>query len=90
MSTDKDVPGSLSSVDTYASAIGYPSVGDNAPLLQPDLGDNLAGTFEVLVGDPDAAFATADRIVTGQFYVQRYTGMPLETRTSTFIDSPPL
>ncbi|MDQ6674950.1 MAG: xanthine dehydrogenase family protein molybdopterin-binding subunit [Chloroflexota bacterium] len=52
----------------------------SAPVLQPDLGDNLVGTFEVTVGDPEAAFASADRIVKGRFYVQRYTGMPLETR----------
>ncbi len=56
------------------------AVASSPPLLHPDLGDNLAGTFEVLVGDPDAAFAAADRIVKGRFYVQRYTGMPLETR----------
>lgn len=51
-----------------------------AAVLHPHLGDNLAGAFEVHVGDPDAAFAAADRIVRGRFYVQRYTGMPLETR----------
>jgi carbon-monoxide dehydrogenase large subunit len=52
----------------------------SAPVLHPGLGDNLAGTFEVNVGDADAAFKLADRIVKGRFYVQRYTGMPLETR----------
>ncbi|MGI9146493.1 MAG: xanthine dehydrogenase family protein molybdopterin-binding subunit [Chloroflexota bacterium] len=64
-----------------------PSVADarsaltcTAPVLHPHLGDNLAGSFEVVVGDPEAAFAAADRIISGQFYVQRYTGMPLETR----------
>ena len=51
-----------------------------AAMLHPHLGDNLAGAFEVRVGDPEAAFAAADRIVRGRFYVQRYTGMPLETR----------
>jgi aerobic carbon-monoxide dehydrogenase large subunit len=52
----------------------------SAPLLHAQLGDNLAGTFDVKVGDPDAAFAAAERIVRGRFYVQRYTGMPLEPR----------
>ena len=52
----------------------------SAPLLHPALGDNLAGSFDIRVGDPDAAFAAAERIVRGRFYVQRYTGMPLETR----------
>src|SRR5207248_477190 len=56
------------------------AVAAGAPLLHPHLGDNLAGTFSVTVGDPDAAFAQADRIVKGRFYVQRYSGMPLETR----------
>ena len=65
----------LQSVPDARAAVEF-----SAPLLQPDLGDNLAGTFEVTVGDPDAAFAAADRIVKGRFYVQRYTGMPLETR----------
>ena len=51
-----------------------------APRLHPPLGDNLAGSFEVTVGDPDAAFADADRVVSGRFYIQRYTGMPLEPR----------
>jgi aerobic carbon-monoxide dehydrogenase large subunit len=52
----------------------------HAPLLHPALGDNLAGTFDVTVGEPETAFATADRVIQGRFYVQRYTGMPLETR----------
>lgn len=52
----------------------------DAPLLHPDLGDNLAGTFSVTVGDPEGAFARADRVVRGRFCVQRYSGMPLETR----------
>src|SRR4029077_18999756 len=52
----------------------------SAPLLHPSLGDNLAGTFSVTVGDPDAAFAAADRVISGRFYVQRYSGMPLEAR----------
>ena len=56
------------------------AVASGAPLLHPDLGDNLAATFDVVVGEPEAAFARADHIVRGRFYVQRYTGMPLEPR----------
>src|SRR5712691_5485657 len=52
----------------------------SAPLLHPELGNNVAGVINVKIGDPDTAFAAADRIVKGSFYVQRYTGMPLETR----------
>jgi aerobic carbon-monoxide dehydrogenase large subunit len=51
-----------------------------APVLHAELGDNLAGTINVKVGFPERAFAIADRIVKGRFYVQRYTGMPLEGR----------
>ncbi|HEX8967061.1 MAG TPA: xanthine dehydrogenase family protein molybdopterin-binding subunit, partial [Chloroflexota bacterium] len=51
-----------------------------APTLHHHLGDNLAAIFDVRVGDPDAAFEAADRIVSGRFYVQRHTGMPLEPR----------
>jgi carbon-monoxide dehydrogenase large subunit len=56
------------------------AVAVGAQLLHPDLGDNLAGEFSVNVGNPDAAFASADRVVRGRFYVQRYTGTPLEGR----------
>jgi carbon-monoxide dehydrogenase large subunit len=56
------------------------AVAFSAPVLHQTLGDNLAGTFEVRVGDPEGAFQSADRIVRGRFYVQRYTGMPLEAR----------
>lgn len=56
------------------------ALASDAPLLHPALGDNLAGTFGVTVGDPDGAFARAERVVRGRFSVQRYSGMPLETR----------
>jgi carbon-monoxide dehydrogenase large subunit len=51
-----------------------------APILHASLGDNLAATFDVAVGDVDAAFAQAAHVVKGRFTVQRYTGMPIETR----------
>jgi carbon-monoxide dehydrogenase large subunit len=52
----------------------------SAPLLHTELANNVAGVINIKIGDPDAAFAEADRIVKGSFYVHRYTGMPLETR----------
>ena len=52
----------------------------DAPLLHDDLGENVAGAFEVAVGDVEAAFARAAHVVKGRFTVQRYTGMPIETR----------
>src|SRR5579871_4768556 len=65
-------------LDVVASAEA--AVAPGGPLLHPQLGDNLAGSFSVRVGEPEAAFDAADRIVSGRFYVQRYTGMPLEPR----------
>ncbi len=56
------------------------AVAEGAVLLHPHLGDNLAGSFSVQAGDPATAFANAERIISGRFYVQRYTGMPLEAR----------
>ncbi len=66
--------------DLPVAASAERAVASDAPLLHPQLGDNLAATFEVVVGEPEAAFARADRVVRGRFYVQRYTGMPMETR----------
>ena len=52
----------------------------DAPLLHDDLGENVAGAFEVSVGDVEVTFAQAAHVVKGRFTVQRYTGMPIETR----------
>jgi aerobic carbon-monoxide dehydrogenase large subunit len=51
-----------------------------APILHEALGENLAGAWTVEIGDVERAFAAADRVVRGRFSVQRYTGMPIETR----------
>ncbi|MFN8632451.1 MAG: xanthine dehydrogenase family protein molybdopterin-binding subunit [Chloroflexota bacterium] len=52
----------------------------DAPILHDSLGDNLAATFDVAIGDVDAALARAAHVVKGHFTVQRYTGTPIETR----------
>src|SRR5262249_34798101 len=52
----------------------------DAPLLHPDLGDNLSALVRVSTGDVDAAFAQADRVVRRRFAMQRLTGIPIETR----------
>ena len=65
----------LQPVPTAEAAVEF-----SAPVLHRQLGDNLAASFDVRVGNPEAAFAAADRVVRGRFYVQRYTGMPLEPR----------
>ncbi len=51
-----------------------------APLVHPEWGTNVAVGFGHAVGDPDGAFARADVVVSETFRIQRYVGMPLETR----------
>ncbi len=58
----------------------HASLSDGAPILHAALGDNLAGAWDVAVGDVDRALVEADHVVRGRFSVQRYTGMPIETR----------
>src|SRR6266540_2819958 len=51
-----------------------------SPVLYPEWGDNVAVFFETGFGDVDAAFAQADVTVRERFDIQRYVGMPMETR----------
>lgn len=51
-----------------------------APLVHPEWSTNVAVAFHHRVGDPDGAFAAADVVVRETFHIQRYVGMPLETR----------
>jgi carbon-monoxide dehydrogenase large subunit len=51
-----------------------------APLLFPDWGDNVAVHFTTGFGDADAALRGAEVVVRERFHVQRYAGMPIETR----------
>ena len=46
----------------------------------PGLSSNIVLRTPVLTGDPDAAFANADRIVSGSFYVPRVSPSPMEGR----------
>jgi carbon-monoxide dehydrogenase large subunit len=50
------------------------------PLVHPEWGTNVAVAFQHAIGDPDAAFRQADLVVSETFHIQRYVGMPLETR----------
>ena len=52
----------------------------DAPLLHEGAPGNMAADFTVRVGDADGAFAAAEIVTRGRYSVQRYTGMPLETR----------
>jgi carbon-monoxide dehydrogenase large subunit len=52
-----------------------------APVIQPELGDNLAFTRSIDAGAVDAAFAGADLVVDEDFVFARHTGVCLETRS---------
>src|SRR5438067_647758 len=52
----------------------------SAPLLHPEWQTNVAIAFSHGIGDPDAAFAAADVRISETFLIQRYVGMPIETR----------
>ena len=51
-----------------------------APVLYPAWGSNVAVQFATGFGDPDGAFQAADVRVRQRFDIQRYVGMPIETR----------
>jgi carbon-monoxide dehydrogenase large subunit len=51
-----------------------------SPLVHPEWGTNVAVSFAHAIGDPDAAFAQAEVVVSETFRIQRYVGMPLECR----------
>jgi len=52
----------------------------DSPLVHPEWGTNVAVGFRHAVGDVEGAFARADVVVRETFRVQRYVGMPIETR----------
>ncbi len=52
----------------------------HAPLIHVEWGSNVATEFTAGFGDVAAAFAAADVTVRQRFDVQRYVGMPIETR----------
>ena len=51
-----------------------------AARLHAAAADNVAATFTVRAGDVETAFATAEVVTRGRYDVQRYTGVPMETR----------
>src|SRR5262249_47714781 len=65
----------LSSVGDVDAALAA-----GAPLLYDDWPDNIAATYEVAMGDVDAAFAEADVVVSERFEIGRLFACPLEGR----------
>jgi carbon-monoxide dehydrogenase large subunit len=56
------------------------AVSPGATALHDAAPDNAGARLTYAVGDADTAFATADRVVRERLDMQRYTGIPLETR----------
>lgn len=51
-----------------------------APVLHPELGDNVVSSYPLRHGDVDAAFARADVVVRERLRMHRHTAVPMETR----------
>src|SRR3972149_2152790 len=51
-----------------------------APVVAPDGGDKIMPSGDILLGDPDAAFAEADGTVSGSVRSSRITGTAIEPR----------
>ena len=56
------------------------AVEKGAPILHPAVPDNIAGHFVEKTGDVERALAEADLVLEEEFYIQRHSGVPLETR----------
>jgi aerobic carbon-monoxide dehydrogenase large subunit len=56
------------------------SVADGSPLVHADVPSNRAGRLVQRVGDPDAAFARAFRVLRERLWIERSCGCPIETR----------
>lgn len=56
------------------------AVEKGAPVLHLAVPDNIAGHFVEKTGDVERALASADLVFEEEFYIQRHSGVPLETR----------
>ena len=56
------------------------AVEKGAPILHPAVPDNIAGHFVEKTGDVERALAGAYVVFEEEFYIQRHSGVPLETR----------
>ena len=67
----------LDPVMTYAQALD-----PSSPVIFEEFDNNVALTGELMIGDIDAAFAKADRVVTASLSVHRHQPVPMECRGS--------
>jgi CO/xanthine dehydrogenase Mo-binding subunit len=56
------------------------AISPDAPPLHSDVPDNIAGQFQVEVGDIGRAMAEADLVIEEEFSTHRHSGVPIETR----------
>jgi carbon-monoxide dehydrogenase large subunit len=56
------------------------AVAEGAPVIHPELGDNLLYEARLQAGDVAAAFAAAHRVHARTFTIGRHTGVPVEPR----------
>jgi carbon-monoxide dehydrogenase large subunit len=61
---------------------------DGAPQLHADATRNVEHETTIKAGEPDAAFATAHRVVTQRMISQRLCGVPLEPRAALAVPDP--
>lgn len=59
----------------------HTALAEDAPVIHPELGDNLCFERTLDNGEVDQAFADAAVVVSRRFEFGRHTGMPLETRS---------
>jgi aerobic carbon-monoxide dehydrogenase large subunit len=67
----------LDPIVTYEHALD-----PSRPAIFEELGDNVAFTTEMVMGDIDAAFAKADRVLSTTLSVHRHQNVPMEGRGS--------
>jgi carbon-monoxide dehydrogenase large subunit len=67
----------LDPIVTYADALD-----PSKPVIFEELGDNVAMTGEMVIGDIDDVFARADRVVSATVSVHRHQPVPMEGRGS--------
>lgn len=58
----------------------YEAIQPGAPVLHANAPDNVAARAVYETGDVEAAFAAADHVIRERLDMQRYTGIPMETR----------
>jgi carbon-monoxide dehydrogenase large subunit len=67
-------------IETLPPVMDRETAMSDATLLFEQVKTNVPTVFNADKGDVDAAFATADYVIGDQFYTQRQTALPMETR----------